>query len=480
MREMNFYIISFLRGNVTKNFAGCLFEVDLQALERYSKSDNRNPKDKKVDIVQNVDQYYPTSGRVILHVDMNAFYCSVHEAEDPQQYSGKATAVAGSVELRRGIIVTCSYAARRQGISTGMQVQKALRICPSLIVIKPDFHLYRKYSNAFMQIAYSYTPLLEAVSIDECYLDITGSRQFGNPLEIAEVIQRRIMDELGLPCSIGIAPNKLLAKMGSDLKKPNGITVLRLRDVPKILWDKPCDQMFGIGGKTAEKLRKLGIYSIGQLAAADEGMLVEHFGVMGSWLKRAGNGIDHGLVNPEREQSKSIGHTTTLPRDVIGLAEARPILLNLSDQVARRLRKQDLVASGLQLTIRTPDMKTITRSRQLEVPTETAEDIYKAVCELYSRHWNKEKPVRLLGVTLQGLTPKEESAIQLDLFDYERQPKKESLNKAMDILRNKFGESAVLTAGMLTDSHSSMLRNHKERGTSLQKDNLHTVDPDKE
>ncbi|WP_154118164.1 DNA polymerase IV [Paenibacillus monticola] len=477
---MNFYIISFLRGNVTKNFAGCLFEVDLQALERYSKSDNRNPKDKKVDIVQNVDQYYPTSGRVILHVDMNAFYCSVHEAEDPQQYSGKATAVAGSVELRRGIIVTCSYAARRQGISTGMQVQKALRICPSLIVIKPNFHLYRKYSNAFMQIAYSYTPLLEAVSIDECYLDITGSRQFGNPLEIAEDIQRRIMDELGLPCSIGIAPNKLLAKMGSDLKKPNGITVLRLRDVPKILWDKPCDQMFGIGGKTAEKLRKLGIYSIGQLAAADEGMLVEHFGVMGSWLKRAGNGIDHGLVNPEREQSKSIGHTTTLPRDVIGLAEARPILLNLSDQVARRLRKQSLVASGLQLTIRTPDMKTITRSRQLEVPTETAEDIYKAVCELYSRHWNKEKPVRLLGVTLHGLTPKEESAIQLDLFDYERQPKKESLNKAMDILRNKFGESAVLTAGMLTDSHSARLRNHKERGTSLQKDNLQTVDPDKE
>lgn len=152
--------------------------------------------------MQSVDQYYPASGRVILHVDMNAFYCSVHEAEDPEQYKGKATAVAGSVEARRGIIVTCSYAARRLGISTGMQVQKALRICPSLMLIKPDFHLYRKYSNAFMQIAYSYTPLLEAVSIDECYLDITGSRQFGTPPEIAEALQRRIMEELGLPCSI--------------------------------------------------------------------------------------------------------------------------------------------------------------------------------------------------------------------------------------------------------------------------------------
>ncbi|MFF2910486.1 DNA polymerase IV [Paenibacillus sp. NPDC057934] len=422
--------------------------------------------------MQNVDQYYPASGRVILHVDMNAFYCSVHEAEDPDQYKGKPTAVAGSVEMRKGIIVTCSYAARRQGISTGMQVQKALRICPSLTVIKPNFHLYRKYSNAFMQIAYSYTPLLEAVSIDECYLDITGSRQFGTPMEIAEKIQRRIMEELGLPCSIGIAPNKLLAKMASDLKKPSGISVLRLRDVPNILWHKPCNEMFGIGGKTAEKLKKLGIYSIGQLAAADERMLTEHFGVMGSWLKRAGNGIDHGIVNPEREQSKSIGHTTTLPRDVVGIAEARPILLNLSDQVARRLRKQGLVAAGIQLTIRTPDMKTITRSRQLDAPTETAEDIYKAACDLYVRHWRGDKPVRLLGVTSQGLSLKEEAAIQLDLFDYERQPKKESLNKAMDMLRNKFGENAVLTAGMLSDTHSSLLRNHKDRGTSLQKDNL--------
>ncbi|AHV96895.1 DNA polymerase IV [Paenibacillus sabinae] len=429
---------------------------------------------------ENVDRYYPALGRVILHVDMNAFYCSVHEAENPEAYKGKPTAVAGSVELRKGIIVTCSYPARRRGISTGMQVQKALRICPELIVIKPDFHLYRRYSAAFMQIAYSYTPMLEAVSIDECYLDITGSRQFGTPPEIAEEIQRRIKEELGLPCSIGIAPNKLLAKMASDLKKPNGISILRLRDVPKILWDKPCGEMFGIGGKTAEKLKKLGIYSIGQLAAADEGMLADVFGVMGNWLKRAANGIDDSPVNPEREQSKSIGHTTTLPGDIQGLAEARPVLLALSDQVARRLRRQKLVAGGVQLTVRTPDMKTITRSRQLEAPSETAEEIYKAACGLFQRHWNEEKPIRLLGVTLHSLTPKENSAIQLDLFDYERQPKKESLNQVMDMLRNKFGENAVLTAGMLGDPHTALLRNHKARGTSLQKDQLRRPSQDEE
>ncbi|AIQ63550.1 DNA polymerase IV [Paenibacillus stellifer] len=421
---------------------------------------------------ERVDRYYPSSGRVILHIDMNAFYCSVHEAENPDAYKGRPTAVAGSVELRKGIIVTCSYPARRRGISTGMQVQRALRICPELIIIKPDFHLYRRYSSAFMEIAYNYSPLLEAVSIDECYLDITGSRQFGTPPEIAEEIQRRIQDELGLPCSVGIAPNKLLAKMASDLKKPNGISILRLRDVPSVLWDRPCGEMFGIGGKTAEKLKRLGILSIGQLAAADENMLREVFGVLGTWLKRAANGLDEAPVNPEREANKSIGHTTTLPGDITGIGEARPVLLSLSDQVARRLRRQKLVASGVQLTVRTPEMKTITRSSQLDVPTESAEDVYKAACSLFRKHWSEDRPVRLLGVTLYGLMPKDESAIQLDLFEYERQPKKELLNKTMDMLRNKFGENAVLTAGMLNDPHAALLRNHKERGTSLQKDRL--------
>lgn len=417
-----------------------------------------------------IDNYYPASGRVILHVDMNAFYCSVHEAEEPELYRGKPTAVAGSIELRKGVIVTCSYAARSLGIRTGMNVRQALRIYPDLMIIQPDFHLYRKYSNAFMNIAYAYTPLLEATSIDECYLDITGSKQFGTPLDIAREIQERIREELSLPCSVGIAPNKLLAKMASDMKKPNGLSVLRIRDVPQVLWNRPCAELFGIGSKTADKLRKLNIQTIGQLAAADEGLLTSTFGVMGSWMKRAASGIDHAPVVAEREQSKSIGHTTTLPQDVTSAEEARRVLLNLSDQVARRLRRQGLMTSGIQITLRTPDMKTITRSRHLAIPTENTEDIYREACVLYHRHWKQDKPLRLLGVTLQQLATKEESAIQLDLFDYEKQPKKESLTRVMDELRNKFGESAVLTAGMLGDDPSSLIRNHKRRGTSLQMD----------
>lgn len=424
----------------------------------------------------NVDRYYPAAGRVILHVDMNAFYCSVHEAEEPELYRGKATAVAGSSEVRKGVIVTCSYTARSRGISTGMVVHQALKKCPDLIVIRPDFHLYRRYSKEFMKIAYSYTPLLEATSIDECYLDITGSRQFGTPLEIAESIQTRIRDELGMPCSIGIAPNKLLAKMASDLKKPNGISILRMRDVPQILWHRPCNEMFGIGKKTAEKLKKLGIETIGQLAKSDERMLTDVFGINGSWLKNSANGINHSAVQAEREANKSIGHTTTLPADISEMDDVHRVLLNISDQVARRLRKHEMLSQGIQITIRTPDMKTITRSRMMEVPTEDASIIYREACALFAKHWRGGKPVRMLGVTLQTLIPREESAIQLDLFEYEQKPKKENLIRIMDQLRDKFGENAVVTAGMLGDDPSVLLRNHKVRGTSLQKDNLQSLD----
>jgi DNA polymerase-4 len=417
-------------------------------------------------------EFYPKQGKVVLHIDMNAFYCSVHEAVEPSLYRGKPIAVAGSVELRKGIVVTSSYAARAKGVKTGMQVRQALQVCPELILIRPDFDLYRQFSRRFMQIVYSYSPLVESMSIDECFVDITGSKQFGTPLEIANSIQRRIYEEITLPCSIGIAPNKLLAKMASDMKKPNGIFVLRLRDVPRVLWEKPCGYLYGIGKKTAEKLTKLGLHTIGQLAHADEELLTRHFGIIGVWLKQSANGIDLSSVNPEQEQSKSIGHTTTLPHDYREKAEVHRVFLNLSDQVARRLRKQKLVTSTIQITVRDPSMKTITRSLTLPSPTEHMDEIYRIACKLFDQHWGEGKRVRLLGVTLQSLTAKADSAVQLDLFDYDQNPKKERLNQVMDSLRDKFGENAILTAGMMGDDPSTMLRNHKARGTSLQMDHL--------
>lgn len=430
--------------------------------------------------MNNRNEHYPKNGRVILHIDMNAFYCSVHEAVEPDLYKGKAIAVSGSVELRKGIIVTSSYAARAKGVKTGMQVRQALKLIPNLILLQPDFDLYRQFSRRFMNIAYEYSPLMQAMSIDECFVDITGSSQFGTPLEIASRIQFRIMEELHLPCSIGVAPNKLLAKMASDMKKPNGLTVLRKRDVPQLLWDQPCSYMYGIGSRTAEKLAKLNIRTIGELAAYDESFLIREFGVNGSWLKQAANGIDESPVLEDREPSKSIGHTTTLPHNVTSFSDVSRVFLNLADQVARRLRRQHMVTSTIQITIRDPSMKTITRSFTMSTPTENADDIHKTSCSLFVKHWKDDKPVRLLGITLQSLQPKQSAAIQLDLFDYKEHPRKEQLNQAMDRIRDKYGESAILTAGMLGDDPSSLIRNHKVRGTSLQMDHFRMPQEDGE
>ncbi len=409
--------------------------------------------------------------RVILHIDMNAFYCSVHEAVEPHKYKGKAIAVAGSEELRKGVIVTSSYPARVKGIKTGMIVRLAKRIVPELIIIPPNFDLYRSFSREFLKIAYQYSPILEAASIDECYLDITGSGQFGHPLEIAKELQFKIKEQLGLPCSIGIGPNKLLAKMASDMKKPNGITVLRIRDFPKLFWDKPTNHLFGIGNGIAKKLEGIGIKTLKQLAQADEKNLTATFGILGPQLKRAANGKDDVPVQSETEKNKSIGHTTTLPKDIALTNEAHKIFLSLADQVARRLRKQNLLSHTIQITIRYFDRKTISRSITLEAPTENMEEIYDRSCYLFDLYWTK-KPIRLLGITLQNLLVKEEVGIQLNLFEYEDQTKKESLNKIMDEIRDKYGENAVIMAGMAGEESGEKLRNHKTRGTSLQKDFL--------
>ncbi|GAB2700324.1 DNA polymerase IV [Paenibacillus thermoaerophilus] len=424
------------------------------------------------DRIDNVRHAYPAAGRVILHVDMNAFFCSCHEAVEPHRYKGKPTAVSGSVELRRGIVVTCSYPAREYGVRTGMTVREALRLCPELVLIQPDFNLYRNFSRGFLRIASDFSPLVEATSIDECYIDITGSKQFGTPLEIAERLQGRIREELGLPCSIGVAPNKLLAKMASDMKKPNGLSVLRKRDVPRILWPKPCQQLFGLGAKTAAKLERLNIRTIGQLAAADLTLLTKEFGVYGHWLKEAANGRDDSPVVSSREPNKSIGHTTTLPADLTEAEDIRRVFLNLADQTGRRLRRQEMVAETIQIAIRDPQMKTITRSRTLDKPTERTDVIFAEAVRLFEKHWGYGKPVRLLGVTLQNLKPRSESAIQLDLFDYEREPRKEQLLRTMDRIRDKFGEDAVITAGMIGDDPSVLIRDYKRRGTSLQMDYL--------
>ncbi|MEI5908198.1 DNA polymerase IV [Bacillus spongiae] len=412
-------------------------------------------------------QYYPKSGRVILHVDMNSFYASVEMAYDPT-LKGKPIAIAGDPEERRGIIVTCSYEARRLGVKTTMSVWEAQKRCPDLILLRPNFDRYQKASKAMFDVLRQYTKLVEPVSIDEGYMDITESFELGSPLEIANSIQKRLQDQLDLPCSIGIAPNKFLAKMASDMKKPLGITVLRKRDIPVKLWPLPVQEMHGVGEKTAKKLKTINIETIKQMAKADDIKLKGLLGINGPRLKKRANGEDERTVDPDSiNDFKSVGNSMTLPRDVSNQQELLHHLNQLAGKVASRLQSKDLVAQSITIIIRFKNRESITRSKKQTNYLSKKEEILAAAKELFLQHWNGNA-VRLLGITTNDLVEKEGAIKQLDLFSYEKEAKAEPLFKAMDDLRNKFGNDIVQKGMKIRDKETTS----KEEGTSFNKDFL--------
>lgn len=411
---------------------------------------------------------YPKNGKVILHVDMNSFYASVEVAYDPS-LQGKPLAIAGNVEERKGIIVTCSYEARAFGVKTTMPLWEAKRKCPNLIVRKPNFERYRRASLAMFDILRTYTDLVEPVSIDEGYMDITGCYEKGSPIEIASSIQETLQKTLLLPCSIGIAPNKFLAKMASDMKKPLGITVLRKRDVPIILWPMPVGEMHGVGSKTAEKLATINIHTIGDLAKGNDIQLKQLLGINGERIKQRANGIDNRLVDPDAiSEFKSIGNSTTLPYDSTDEEELLGVIKRLSNSVGARIRRKDMLSNNVQLMIRYSDRKTVTRSKKLDNPIDQDEEIYKAAKRLWTKHWNGE-PIRLLGVTAQELVEKQVAFKQLDLFSYEKEAKKEPLLKVIDELKGKYGNE-ILSKGVKLPKDKKPRDN--EHGTSFEKDFL--------
>ncbi|MFL6563275.1 MAG: DNA polymerase IV [Bacillus sp. (in: firmicutes)] len=412
-------------------------------------------------------EMYPKNGRVILHVDMNSFYASVETAYDPK-LKGKPLAIAGNVEERRGIIVTCNYEARKFGVKTTMPLWEAKKLCPQLIVMKPNFERYRAASIGMFEILRHYTDLVEPVSIDEGYLDITESFEFGSPIEIAKSIQKRILEQLDIPCSIGIAPNKFLAKMASDMKKPMGITILRKRDILDVLWPLNTNEMHGVGKKTAEKLQTIGINTIGDLAKGNEIQLKTLLGINGIRLKERANGIDHRSVDPEAiEEFKSIGNSTTLPRDVSNQHELFRVLESLAETVSVRLKRKNVLTGTLGITIRYKDRKTITRSKKLPNPINHKEDISSFAQQILLKSWNGDA-VRLLGITGTDLVDHDHAYKQLDIFSYEKDAKKEPLLNTLSSLREKYGKNIIENAG----SHKIDPTQDIGTGTSFNKDFL--------
>ncbi|MFC0473565.1 DNA polymerase IV [Halalkalibacter kiskunsagensis] len=380
--------------------------------------------------------------RLIFHLDMNSFFASVEIAHDPT-LKGKPVAIAGNPEERRGIIVTSSYEARAKGVKTTMPIWQAKKLCPTLLILRPNGDRYRAASKALFDILFTYTPLVEQVSIDEGYLDLTSYLKEIHPMLLAVNIQKRILEELKLPCSIGISPNKFLAKMASDMKKPNGITILRKRDIENKLWPLPIEEMHGIGKRTVEKWRKLGLSMIGDLAKADKELLMRKFGERGLVLQERANGHDGRPVNPHAYSVyKSIGHSSTLRSDTKNRQMIRATFDDLAKRVHLRLRKKEMFAKGVQITIRYHDWKMITRSRKLVNPIQSPDDLMREANILFEKAWNGEA-VRLLGISTYDLLEKKYAYKQLDLFTYQEDIKQEEIDKTMNELRERFGEDIV-------------------------------------
>jgi DNA polymerase-4 len=390
--------------------------------------------------------------KVIFLVDMNAFFISCEMTRN-DSLVGKPAAVAGDPKKRTGIILAANYEARSCGVKTTMVLHEAIELCPNLILVLPDHHFYGQKSKEVMDLLSKYTPILEQNSIDEAWLDMTGSEGlFGKPVEAAKRIMDEIKDRLGLWCSIGIAENKFLAKMAAEMKKPLGITELWEQDIPIKLWPLPVKEMYGIGGKTAEKLNRMGIKTISDLAKFDRKLIVKTLGKSGNEIYLHANGIDDSPVLAcKTDDMKSIGRSTTLPEDISDIEKAKIVLMELADDIGMTARRHNKKGRTVHLTLKYSDFQVATR--QTTIPaTYTTKEIYQAGCSLLEQNWNRLHPVRLIGISLSGFH-EDCSSDQLSLFDHMedngKNEKNERIDKAMDKIRSKHGSEKITFAALI-------------------------------
>ena len=390
--------------------------------------------------------------KVIFLVDMNAFFISC-EMTRSSALVGTPAAVAGDPKKRTGIILAANYEARARGVKTAMVVHEAVKLCPRILLVPPDHRFYGRKSDEVMDLLSHYTPLLEQNSIDEAWLDMTGCEGlFGKPLEAAQRIMAEIKDRLGLWCSIGIAENKFLAKMAAEMKKPLGITELWEADIPFKLWPLPVQQMYGIGAKTAERLNRLGVRTIGELAKANAGLMAKTFGKYGNEMHLRANGIDDSPVLARlADDMQQIGRSTTLAEDVSDVERAKLVLMELADDIGMTARRHDKKGRTVHITLKYSDFQVITR--QTTIPaTCTTKEIYQAASGLLEHNWSRLHPVRLIGMSLSGFD-EGCSGRQLSLFDQgeavAKSDKNERIDRAMDELRGKHGSEIITFATLV-------------------------------
>lgn len=394
--------------------------------------------------------------RVILHADMNCFYASCEMAYHPE-LQGRPIAVCGDPERRSGIVLTASYPAKRMGVKTGMALWEAQQHCRDIIFVPAHYDLYTRFSGYTREIFLRFSDQVEPFGLDEAWLDCTGSQQiYGDGPTIAKRISDTVKDELGITCSIGVSWNKILAKLGSDYKKPDAITVINKDNFRKIVFPLPASDLLYVGRKTAEKLDNYAIHTIGDLAQTNPKFLQEKLGKIGLMLWQFANGMDISPVAKYEAKDviapiKSVGNSWTTPRDLLTDQDVWTVLYLLSESVAARLRENHFRCRGVEVSLRDSSLFSFERQCKLSQPTMQEKDIAEAAFQLYKKNYRWSEHLRSVGVRAIDLRPDTEpSQISFD-FSAEKQEEMERLESAIDGVRNRFGYYSVQRGVMYCD-----------------------------
>lgn len=394
------------------------------------------------------------SGRVIFHIDVNSAFLSWEAVYRIRHLGGRLdlrtipSAVGGDISKRHGIILAKSIPAKKYNIQTGEPVVDALRKCPELVLVPPNYELYEKSFNAFMEILRKYSDMVEQYSIDEAFVDMTGSESlFGTPVIAANMIKDEIYQTLGFTVNVGVSSNKLLAKMASDFKKPNLVHTLFPEEIEKKMWPLAVRDLFFVGSASEKKLQSLGIKTIGELAKTDVNMLKSILKKHGEVIWNFANGRDVSMVEPIPMDNKGYGNSTTVSFDVTDERTAKMVLLSLTETVGKRLRKDGVRIEVVSISIRFYDLSYVSHQTVLHTATNITKEIYETACRLFDELWDGT-PIRHLGVHT-GRVVKGETGRQLSLFDDTDYEKLEKLDRAVDSIRERFGADAIQRASFV-------------------------------
>lgn len=393
--------------------------------------------------------------RVIFHCDCNSFFCSVELLSRPDLRS-KPTAVCGDPKSRHGIILAKNEPAKAKGVKTAETIWQAQQKCPDLVLLPPHHDLYRQYSKKVNAVYDRFTDLVEPFSLDECYLDVTGTLHLfgGDPKGMADQIRNTVREETGLTISVGVSFNKVFAKLGSDYKKPDATTVISRDNYRDIVWPLPVTDLLFVGKAAQKILHQYGVETIGDLAAFQPDALAVILGRQGRTLWEYANGLECSPVAPAGQYTppKSVGNGETFDHDLTDDEEIRRAVGLLADEVAVRLRRHHRKANTLQVTIRDPNLRDICRQKPLPASVNTARELFRAAMDILGEHWKKGAPIRAITLTAQNLIPEDEAVEQMGLFAPEepvQRDKVEKLERTMDAIRNRFGAGALRTASQV-------------------------------